>query len=54
MPFYIRSKERAAMSEKSGTKKRNPLKLRDSFPFAAFAIAVIAEKLWSYFEDNRY
>lgn len=24
------------------------------FPFAAFAIAVIAEKLWSYFEDNRY
>ena len=26
----------------------------DYFPFAAFAIAVIAEKLWSYFEDNRY
>lgn len=23
------------------------------FPFAAFAIAVIAEKLWSYFEDKR-
>ncbi len=36
--FYIRIKERAAMSEKSGTKKRNPLKFRDSFPFAAFAM----------------